>query len=865
MTDKRTNKIIKIHTEDFSIKLLYDLFIDYLQQGDDGWELMRKRDWPYGAILRVPNWKDGEYGYAGIMFNSIIGNGQTHAYSINNNCSYGKWATQASTIKKYIAKPIMKIDASKNTYFITDNSVQAYQIVDNSTEQNRYSFNFGDAAIALLNNAGKDSTEILVGTEDNISGTVNKGTYITVDGINYIVTENSTVKNVDGKYALSLKLNKPLNQEIKEGSIVQVPSNKYKKQTIRNQHTNPVGQACRLREAEIFYKDADVIWFNMFKQYEEAFDWNELMENTRNNPSPARLGYAYDSQPYPSFDENPPVYPGEGCPAIGSSPNYFNEKKVVVTPAYNPIPPIQVLRFGLLMPRYNEGVLYKKGDFIVTAPPYDPINNPYADYNRILASYLNIVRICKTEHTGTKVFDNSKWESHGTYFIDVGFKKDPPLNDDNKKRFIDRIVDYDATEINPQPVGWPKPLDKTKIRIDKNSLLMLRTFDNNIISASLFVCNKVFEIDYIPHQVDNNNIDYGTSWESIKDNFIQVTQEMMANPGIPIPEKTETFTTPKFPDEYVYVYMSKTKHNASLAINHRDWWDFASVGFFKPFASKYEYAFPALAMSSNSGVRPDVQLVGYGGSRYPYHKFYFDYTQDNRSFGHAMIGQAASWWDSTAVFLDEHACSQVQAMLPSGKWRSFFNYGIQCEWHYHYGDIFCAGLKDPELLPVELNKYFITTTMNQDKKGIFTQLPYESELSIFDWNLDNFDEKVAMHNTEKYSLMSFYIGERTADNINQNMLGALPAAYMVPRPVTRYGLYRNPDNAKDLYLIMPNCFEGRRWNHIHNFTYLLGRKWTEEELQSEYDRLDELSRSMNMALYLGENTDFEVYKPTEGE
>ncbi len=645
MTDKRTNKIIKIHTEDFSIKLLYDLFIDYLQQGDDGWELMRKRDWPYGAILRVPNWKDGEYGYAGIMFNSIIGNGQTHAYSINNNCSYGKWATQASTIKKYIAKPIMKIDASKNTYFITDNSVQAYQIVDNSTEQNRYSFNFGDAAIALLNNAGKDSTEILVGTEDNISGTVNKGTYITVDGINYIVTENSTVKNVDGKYALSLKLNKPLNQEIKEGSIVQVPSNKYKKQTIRNQHTNPVGQACRLREAEIFYKNADVIWFNMFKQYEEAFDWNELMENTRNNPSPARLGYAYDSQPYPSFDENPPVYPGEGCPAIGSSPNYFS----------------------------------------------------------------------------------------------------------------------------------------------------------------------------------------------------------------------------RFPNEYVYVYFSKTKHNACLAINHRDWWDFASVGFFEPFASKYEYAFPALAMSSNSGVRPDVQLVGYGGSGYPYHKFYFDYTQDNRSFGHAMIGQAASWWDSTAVFLDEHACSQVQAMLPSGKWRSFFNYGIQCEWHWHYGDIFCAGLKDPELLPVELNKYFITTTMNQDKKGIFTPLPYESELSIFDWNLDNFDEKVAMHNTEKYSLMSFYIGERTADNINQNMLGSLPAVYMVPRPVTRYGLYRSPNNAKEIYLIMPNCFEGRRWNHIHNFTYLLGRKWTEEELQSEYDRLDELSRSMNMALYLGENTDFEVYTQTEGE
>lgn len=648
MTDKRTNKIIKIHTEDFSIKLLYDLFVDYLQQGDDGWKLMRKKDWPYGAILRVPNRKDGEYGYAGIMFHSIVGNGQTHAYSINEDCSYGKWITQASTIKKYVAKQIIKIDTSKNKYFISNNCIQPYEVKNTSSQRNRYSFNFGNAIIVLLNAANKGSAEILVGTENAISGTVNKGTYIAVNGVNYIVTENSTVGKTNGKYVLSLKLNKPISQETKEGTIVQVPSEEYKTQTIINQQTKPTGNACRLKEAEIFYKNADVIWFNMFKQYEDAFDWNELMENTRNNPSPARIGYAYDNQSSRGFDENPPVYPGEGCPAIGSSPDYFNGA---------------------------------------------------------------------------------------------------------------------------------------------------------------------------------------------------------------------------FQNEYVYIYMSKAKHNACLAINHRGWWDFASVGFFEPFDSKYEYAFPALAMSSNSGVRPDVQLVQCSGGKSPYHKFYFDYTQDNRSFGHAMIGQAASWWDGDVSFLDEHACSQVQAMLPNGKWKSFFNYGIQCEWYYRNSSIYLwsKGFKEPELLPNDANKYFITTTMHQDKKGIFTALPYESELSIFDWNLDNFDNKVALHNTEKYSLMPFFIGERTTNNINQNMLGTLPAVYMVPRPVTRYGLYRNPNNANDLFLIMPNCFENRRWNHIHNFTYLLGRTWTEEQLQEEYDRLDELSRSMNMALYIGENTDFEVYAPAEGE
>ena len=850
MTDKRTNKIIKIHTEDFSIKLLYDLFIDYLQQGNDGWKLMRKKDWPYGAVLRVPNRKDGEYGYAGIMFHSIVGNGQTHAYSIDSNCSYGKWATQASTIKKHIAKQIMRIDASKNTYFISDNCVQPYQIKDNTAKQNRYSFDFGDAAITLLNAAAKDSTEILVGTDEVISGTVHQGTYIAIDGVNYIVTENSSVKNVNGKYTLSLKLNKPLSQEQKKGIVVQVPAKEYKTQTTINHQAIPVGQACRLREAEIFYKNADVIWFNMFKQYEENFDWNELMENTRNNPSPTRIGYAYDNQPYPSFDENPPVYPGEGCPAIGSSPNYLNEKKVVVTPAYNPDPPIQSKFFNLSFPKHNKSVQYKKGDIILAETFSEPNDDTHA-----IVSYLNAIKVCKDEHIGTSKIDESKWESSGGYALQVEYKITPPTDDDSRQQFIGRILDAKGTSIGNEN-------SSTHISINKNSIAMVPNYDGQKLSWELWICQKNFEYGFYPaHEPTENN-----KWESIKDNFIQVTQEMMADPGTPIPEKTETITNPKFPNEYVYVYMSKTKHNACLAINHRGWWDFASVGFFEPFDSKYEYAFPALAMSSNSGVRPDVQLVAYGGIPYPYHKFYFDYTQDNRSFGHAMIGQAASWWAGDASFLDEHACSQIQAMLPNGKWKSFFNYGIRSEWYYMYRPVYLwdKGFKDPELLPADANKYFITTTMHQDKNGIFTPLPYESELSIFDWNLDNIDNKVALHNTEKYSLMPFFIGERTTSNKSQNMLGTLPAAYMVPRPVTRYGLYRNPNNAKDLFLIMPNCFENRRWNHIHNFTYLLKREWTEEQLQDEYDRLDELSRSMNMALYLGENTAFEVYKPAGG-
>lgn len=100
MSEERHNKIVKINPKTFSTKMMYDIFLDFLQEGEDGWEVVRNKPWPYGAVLKVPNWKDGEYGYAGIMYGQIKGKGKKHSYTVNKKTSYGQWITESKNLQK---------------------------------------------------------------------------------------------------------------------------------------------------------------------------------------------------------------------------------------------------------------------------------------------------------------------------------------------------------------------------------------------------------------------------------------------------------------------------------------------------------------------------------------------------------------------------------------------------------------------------------------------------------------------------------------------------------------------------------------------------------------------------------------------
>lgn len=680
MAEERHNKIYKVAPENFSIKMLYDMFLDFLQEGDDGWELIRNKPWPYGGILKIPNWKEGEYGYLGMMYGQIKGSGKNHKYSVNGSSSYGGWAIQPDTLKRYIARQTMNLNTEED-YRYSKNKVQRWSVKSQSTRTTkRYDFSYGKGVV--VEDVPAESTKVIVSTKSTqLSGIIRKGTYITIANKEVVVTKDTSSyphtyeeekKDKDGnviydedgnpetqtitEYYIDIEFYPAFSDKLSKGQNVVLPSKDKETVEVFSDNRGSDTGYYYLREAEHFYTNADVIWFNMFKQCEPKFDWNELMENTRKNPCAKRLGWSWYSAAYPTWDTEPPIYPGEGCPVIASDPTKFSS----------------------------------------------------------------------------------------------------------------------------------------------------------------------------------------VAWDSTQDGSED--------------SETPSSQTQNHP-EYVNIYMSKTKHNANLAVNYRDWWDMAQVGFFEPFASDYEYQFPAMVMSSNIGVRPCNQLVGYGGIPYPYEHMQFDYTQGNKSWGHSMLGYSATWWDGKQDFLDNHACSQTQAMLPNGKWESFFNYGIRSDYYYNhtYGK-YAHGYKEPERVD---SKYFITTTMTQSVEENYNIIPYGIELNTNKFNLSTLDAEIALQNKQEYSLQSFYLGVNNNEN-DRNMICAVPSLYAVSRPVTRYGLYKNPNDEKDLFLIMPNCWEDRPWHYQQDAVYLYTDKnKTEEQQQDEYDKYRDWGKNMNIAMNIGTNTSFE--------
>ena len=432
------------------------------------------------------------------------------------------------------------------------------------------------------------------------------------------------------------------------------------------------------------------------------------------------------------------------------------------------------------------------------------------------------------------------------YVIEIDFSKAIDLNFDDFKK------DGNAISI---PYGLYHFPNKGKY------LIVLPKNKDNSTEAKIYIGDYELnskDMELIIESCWTNNI-YSSYYETLvfykdydtSDSTSTDTPDSTAPPTPNSPQSVKNH------DEYVYLYMSKTKHNANIAVNYREWWDMAQVGFFEPFASDYEYQFPALAMSSNIGVRPCNHLVGYEDMPYPYDNMLFDYTQGNRSWGHSMIGYSATWWDGTQEFLDKHACSQTQAMLPSGKWESFFNYAIRNDYWYSYTDSghYSHGFKEPEKVD---SRYFITNTMTPNVEENFSVIPYGVETSGYPFDMTSLDLEIARQNKQSYSLLPFYLGANIEDNNEQNMICAVPAMYAVSRPVTRYGLYRNPTDKDDLFLIMPNCWEGRPWHYQQDATRLYTNKnKTEDEQQEEYDKYRDWGKNMNVAMHIGTNTSFE--------
>ena len=838
MSEERHNKIVKINPKTFSTKMMYDIFLDFLQEGEDGWEVVRNKPWPYGAVLKVPNWKEGEYGYAGIMYGQIKGKGKKHSYTVNKKTSYGQWITESKNLQKLAYStifPSYEGGYEKEDWRFNNGKIQEWETREQSSSQKRYSFSYGNGVLESDVSAGDTFATVIMSTL-TLTGTVKKGTYITIGNKEVVVTkdtssytktytkpktdaEGNIVTDNNGnpilvpvtKNCIEIEFSPALEADCPKDTAVNLPSKDKQYITVLTERHIATNGYYQIREAEHFYTDADVIWFSMFKQYEPSFDWNELMENTRKNPCAKRLGWSWYSAPYPNWETEAPIYPGEGCPVIASSPDMFSS----VTWEGDTVAGGQIF-----VSKSDKKIhYYYRNPRMITNS-----NTPWREEEPITLS------------------DALKKE----YVVEIDFTKAIELNFDDFKK------DGGAISI---PYGLYHFPNKGKY------LIVLPRKNDNSTEAKIYPgpyefnskdMELIIESDWTNHIYDSMYEtlvfykDYDTSDSTSTD-----TPDSTAPPTSSSPQSVKNH------EEYVYLYMSKTKHNANIAVNYREWWDMAQIGFFEPFASDYEYQFPALAMSSNIGVRPCNHLVSYGGTPYPYDNMLFDYTQGNRSWGHSMIGYSATWWDGNQEFLDKHACSQTQAMLPSGKWESFFNYAIRNDYWYSYTDSghYSHGFKEPEKVD---SRYFITNTMTPNVEENFSVIPYGIETSGYPFDMTSLDLEIARQNKQSYSLLPFYLGTSIEDNNEQNMICAVPAMYAVSRPVTRYGLYRNPTDKDDLFLIMPNCWEGRPWHYQQDATRLYTNKnKTEEEQQEEYDKFRDWGKNMNVAMHIGTNTSFE--------
>lgn len=290
------------------------------------------------------------------------------------------------------------------------------------------------------------------------------------------------------------------------------------------------------------------------------------------------------------------------------------------------------------------------------------------------------------------------------------------------------------------------------------------------------------------------------------------------------------------------VYIYKDRHRLILAIHWRDRWETANVGFFEPFGAPGEYPFPAMAVGGTSGVLPITELVKYGNDRPSVEQgFRLDYTEDNWALSHGIPTYASTWWDGSSTFLDNTMYSQAQAMLPDGNWQSFANFGVRQDVYYNYRQgWYFTGHKEPERIPA--SRYFLTSNFS-DLQDVANLIP----TGVL--NTADYEEDIDLQNRSVYQLEPIYLVHRTEENINQNMLGKIKNMYWCSRPVTRYGFYETDGKS---YLIVPNAWEGRKYHIKHFFGALMGEGQTRDNQFAEMERLERLSRCMNLAIALDE-------------
>lgn len=304
----------------------------------------------------------------------------------------------------------------------------------------------------------------------------------------------------------------------------------------------------------------------------------------------------------------------------------------------------------------------------------------------------------------------------------------------------------------------------------------------------------------------------------------------------------------------VNIYFSSNGHNASIVVNIADRWEYASVGFFRPLSNDNEYAFPAYVTTSTSGLRPTFYRRKYETMSTAERVFLnmLDFSEKNTSYGHAMpIYQAYN-----VIGNKQGSYTGTQAMLPNGKWISFGNYKMKRAVINNGSGSSCnCSTKDID--------YDSKPTWFNSRNALLT-MPIElgHNLNLFREQLPNeFDNQIDhdMHQSILVEPVFFSATQNlTKNNEESFLLGEVPQIYRCTSPIKRYGIYRNKNDEKDLYLIVPNCWEGRSLgiDFISCDFYDRHENW-QIELEKQYKEMFKLAAATNMVIHIGYNTNVE--------
>jgi hypothetical protein len=269
-------------------------------------------------------------------------------------------------------------------------------------------------------------------------------------------------------------------------------------------------------------------------------------------------------------------------------------------------------------------------------------------------------------------------------------------------------------------------------------------------------------------------------------------------------------------------YAIKTRSTLYIVINNGEQWDCGGSGIFTPYQGSFEYALPAYAFGGTSGQITHGREI-YNPYRNEQYGNLYDFSSKNPNLSHGIFTfPSGSKKNGDTAWTSQKSSSQFMIMLPDGQWKPIINYTET------KGKISVGSGNYPTW-------YFVNNKPEQPE-GIELYLrPTYSDLSGTQHILDS--------SQESYQLEELEIVQAT--DFNKNMLGKMINSWWCSSPIYRYG---EITIGSKKYLILPSCYENRKFWIMHGATFLV-----DENSLTEQDKwLEKISKTMNVVLLLGD-------------